>query len=200
MIKNKKEASVESVIFSANDIPESSTPSNLFNRDTLCLNLMKVARKRKMAETISSRYKTNKLLSQEFSLEETTGELFTTITQVINAWECFWLKKTGKNADHMNINLSDKTDLSSFGMVTGYLVNAYSNNISKRYSKFKTEKRASAKSFVSIDSSDEEHINNANEGLIASKTSSLDKIEYKNAVGFLIKELRKFDKLENSKH
>jgi len=85
-------------------------------------------------------------------------------------------------------------------MVTGYFVNAYSNNISKRYSKFKTEKRASAKAFVSLDSSDEEHINNANEGLIASKTSSLDKIEYKNAIGYIIKELKQYDKIENSRH
>lgn len=197
MIRNRKKQELN-VILSANELPDNQTDSSLFTRDTLCLNLLKVAKRRKMAETVASRYQTNKLLAAEFSYEEVNGELLTTITQVINAWEAFW-KREKKQKDDSGIQLALSTDLSTFGSLTGYLVTAYKNNISKKYSKFKTEKRASAKQFIYLDSSQEEYINNAYEGLIAQKSSSLDKMEYNNAVNFLIKELREFDRKENHK-
>ena len=197
MIRNRQNKELH-VISSANELPDNQVDSSLFSRDSLCLNLLKVAKRRKMAETVASRYQTNKLLASEFSYEEVNGELLTTITQVINAWESFW-KRENKQKDDSGIQLAAATDLSTFGSLTGYLVTAYKNNISKKYSKFKTEKRSSAKQFVYLDSSQEEHINNAYEGLIADKNNAVDKMEYNNAVNFLIKELRSFDKKENAK-
>ena len=197
MIRNRKKSELN-VIGSANELPDNNVDSSLFTRDTLCLNLLKVANRRKMAATISNRYQTNKKLAAEFSYEEVNGELLTTITQVINAWEAYW-KRENKEVDNSGIQLAASTDLSTFGSLVGYLMTAFKNNISKKYSKFKTEKRASAKQFVYLDSSQEEHINNAYEGMIADKNSTLDKMEYNNAINYLIKELRSFDKKENTK-
>lgn len=199
MIRNRKKSSELNVILSPNELPDNKTDSRLFTRDTLCLNLMKVAKRRKMAETIAYRYKSNAMLSQEFSYEEVHGELLTTITQVINAWETYWANKSKKKSNY-DITLSSKTSLSYFGEITGYFVNAYKNNISKKYGKFKTEKRAAVKQFVYLDApiSGDESSKNSYDSLV-SKNSSADLIEYNQSIGYLIKTLRAYDKKENLK-
>lgn len=186
------------IVYLSSNLPEPTTNSELFTRDSLCVNLLKIAKQRKIAKTYSDRYQSHYKLASEFNLEEVNGELLTTITQVINAWEVYWDLKHKRKTSH-NIQLSPNTDLSTFGFVVGYLVTSFKNNMSKKYTKFTTEKRSSAKQFIYLDSSQEEHINNSYEGLIAEKTGYIDNYEYKDAISFLIRELRKIDKVENEK-
>jgi hypothetical protein len=203
MIRNRKKASELHVILSATELPDNNVDSRLFTRDTLCLNLLKVTKRRKMAETISSRYKTNMMLAQEFSLEEVQGELLTTMTQVINAWEIYWDKKNKKNKNkEYSMNLSSNTKLSTFGEITGYFVNAFKNNMSKKYGKFKTEKRSTAKQFIYLDApivQKDENSKRSHYDSLVDKNSDVDTFEYKQSIGYLISELRSFDKKENEK-
>lgn len=197
MIRKKKKLAEPT--FNLNVLPEASSSTEGMSRDTLCHFLLMLSTRRKMAETVANKYKTNAKLSGDFSYEEIHGDLVITITQVLNAWEGYWSKKKKVKSKTIGVKINSAKGLrmNTFGDVTGYLVNAFKNNIAKKYARFKTNKRAAAKSFVHLDSSEDEHTNNAYEAYISHEP--IKDVEYKHTLGAFIKFLREIDKKENDK-
>ena len=197
MIRKKKKL-VEPT-FNLNELPEQSCSTEFMSRDQLCHFLLMLSTRRKMAETVANKYRTNAKLSQDFSYEEIHGDLVITISQVLNAWEGYWSKKKKIKSKTIGIKINSAKGLrmKTFGEITGYLVNAFKNNVAKKYARFKTDKRAAAKSFVHLDSSTEEHTNNAYEAYISHEP--IKDVEYKHTLNSFIKFLRDVDRKENEK-
>lgn len=199
--------------------PKSTTTTSKFNyapsekdstaewtRDQLCQCLLMLSTRRKMVESVSNKYKTNHLLSNEFSYEEVHGELVITISQVLNAWEGYWIKngkpKSKTSTIGIEINSNSETKLKYFGEITGYFVNAFKNNISKKYSKFKTDKRSALKSYVHIDAASQNaQDDDVNKNAIEAYTSynPEDLRNYKQSVADFVRFLRDVDLKENQK-
>lgn len=117
--------------------PQKTSTKN-WTRDQLFLALYKEMMKRNAVGIIANKFRNNHLLSEEFGMTAMKDILLETISKVVNVWEKYWQDP-------------EATDLrmDKFGDITGYLVNAFHNNYAKKYSSFKTEKRASLKALVS---------------------------------------------------
>ena len=187
-----------------------------FKREELSDQLLLLAKRRKLMENCVAKYRGNQFFSTIFTPEEVYGELMITLTQVLNAWEAYTVKKLVQKKKRtrsqkikrevnrrlkeftMNedIQISSKTKLDTFGMLTGYMINAFKNNISRIYTKYQTDKRTG--NLIHLDAHQEEHEKNALEGLIA--VDPLQEKEYQETLGHMIKFLRSFDRQENHKY
>ena len=159
------------------------------NRNDLCIELLNVAKKQRMVDYQVNKYKNNSRLCNEFSHEEITGLLYETISQCLCKFDEF--KKAKRSGKKQELKFE------TFGILKGYFINAFLNNVSKLYTKHKTEKRAAAKTMVYLESSstDENSSKNTLESLVSYNPS--DEREYKATLDLFIRHLRSYDKKVN---
>lgn len=98
--------------------------------------------------------------------------------------------------------ISDNLDLSTLGYITGYFINAFSNNISKDYKKYTASKREGE--LVSYDVDGEASTDDQKETIMVFNQVSEDSIEsliqekeFKQSFYTIIKGLKKYDKKVN---
>lgn len=202
MIRNKRKDSGLDAILSANAIPADHIDSRNFTRDSLCHNLLKVTKKLHTAEHYAYAFRNNQRLNQDFSKEEIESDLLETIVHVLNAWETYWGRKKKKKVANP-INLAPTTELNTFGKVKGYLLQAFQNNLRKKYTQYKTDKRSLSKVVISLDApAHQDDGSNATKSLhdeLVAGNCEIARHEYQQGIAFLIKHLRNYDKTENER-
>ena len=165
-----------------------------FTEEEIVRLLLTIAKNKRLALNYSNKFRNNPLLAGVFSFEDVNGELTVTLTQVVNAWKTYQkVKYKNKNItidpEH-RIKLSKKIKLDTVSNIEGYFVNAFKNNMSKVYTKFKTEKRSALKSVTSLDDSNmEKHEKNSLEAAMA--INPMEDLEYETTmkqIGIYLKE------------
>ena len=133
--------------------------------------LLGIAKNRRLAENYVNKFRANSQLSHVFNYEDVSGELKATLVQVLNAWKTYQQAKGVKKIKipkHLRVNMSSKLKLDTVSHIEGYFINAFKNNMSKIYTKYKTEKRSACRQTVGLDDQNmEKHEKNAIESAMA---------------------------------
>lgn len=133
--------------------------------------LLRIAKDKRLAENYVNRFRSNRQLAPVFNIEDVSGELKSTLVQVLNAWKTYQVSngvRKVKIKKELKIKLSKKLKLDTVSHIEGYFINAFKNNMSKIYTKYKTEKRAACRQTIGFDDPKmEKHEKHALESAIA---------------------------------
>jgi hypothetical protein len=202
MQRNRKKSTNLAQILHPTVIPPMDTDIRNFTYDTLCANLLKVARKRKTALALAGRFANHEVLAFDFSSDEMQGEIHIAAVYVAQAVENYLARKEKRPLPH-SIKLKATTKLNTFGLVVGYFTTTVQNRTAKKYNLYRTEKRSAKKQFVSMDkfgafsrgAEDKDGWSLHQE--LTAPGSMEQNFEYKQTLGYVITALRQKDKALN---
>lgn len=177
-----------------------------YSRDELALKLLTVASKRRLVIKEANRFKNNPRFRNIYNVEFLEGILLETIAKVVNSHEAYILREKGMAIPEGYPELDQNTNLSTFGMLTGYLITSFKQNVSKDYKKHTATKR-SFREEVSLEGGPEGCQEESQQSTVIFNQVKcdpikdvVDKSEYLTVVTQMFNYLREYDKSENNRY
>lgn len=172
------------------------THSNELTRKTLASALIRETRDMKAISHYANKFAKGPF-AQEFSKSDIKSEVLLTITYVVNSWETYLSKSNPKKYQDYGINLSDDTKLDTFGQCRGYFINALKNNIAKKYTSLKRDKRScffTNRMDVGTFSDESEEKTSLLENISDNDITFNERLEKNEIISEIIKDLRSIDR------